>query len=248
MSFANISKTFNGIILSALMLTIWNIISYIFEYRLLSSIYYSIPRLKKEINSDKQNKKSLLEAFKKTSIIYKGWLIYFKQGVLCLPGLSLAALFMTVLSFDSITIGFSKSQHLSESAISIIQAIGSVTGILGTIAFRIFHNKCKLNLKIIGIIGSLSQLSCLLICLLSIWMPGSSFELYTKTNVTSNFKNNGSMNETVDVFNNITLNSTIRTNQTSTFENIYSKFFLSPNHSYISIIMLLGGTALSRFG
>jgi iron-regulated transporter 1 len=118
MSFAKLSEKFNGIILSALFLACWNIISLFIEYSLLRSVYNDVPELKKDII---ENKKSI---FSKMSNLYKGWFVYFKQGIVCLPGISLAALFLTVLSFDSITIAYAKSQDLSESAISIIQGIG----------------------------------------------------------------------------------------------------------------------------
>lgn len=240
MSFANLSTRFNGIIISAIILATWNIISYFIESSLLISIYNSIPTLEKEQPIlDEASKKTFWQELKKSSrifVIYSGYMAYFKQGILCFPGLSLATVFMTVLSFDSITIGFSKSQKISESAISIIQAIGSLTGIFGTIAFPILHNRCKFSLKITGLIGSISQLSFLLICLVSIWMPGSPFDLYP-----------GRTAPPSTIYVNITQNET-DTSQMTNNNSIFNYFFLSPTHIYTSIIMLLVGTAFSRFG
>ncbi len=123
MSFANLSQKFNGIIISALILAIWNLISLFVELALLKNVYEKVPELKKDLTVPEEKKKFLL--FDKIRAFFKGWAIYSKQGILCLPGLSLATLFLTVLSFDSITIGYAKSQDISESAISIIQGIYS---------------------------------------------------------------------------------------------------------------------------
>lgn len=260
MSFANISTKFSGVVLSAIGLAAWNLISYAFEYRLLLSIYENIPKLHKDMEQvHKEKKESLFQVLKSSSILYKGWMTYFKQGAMCLPGLSLALLYLTVLSFDSINIAYAKSQHLSESAISILQAVGSLTGIFGTIAFQLFHNKCKINLKVIGLIGSLSQLSCLVISLVSIWMPGSAFELYTDSmrkysNETLGLSNSTSSIEqsflnTTSIEDLLTNTTAIMTTESIPLVNsIKNRFFLSQTQSYVSILMLLGGTALSRFG
>ena len=119
MSFAKLSERFNGIIISALFLACWNIISLFIEFSLLRSVYNNVPELKKD---NLENKKSV-GVFNKISNLYKGWFVYFKQGIVVLPGISLATLFLTVLSFDSITIAYAKNQELSESAISIIQGM-----------------------------------------------------------------------------------------------------------------------------
>jgi iron-regulated transporter 1 len=142
-----------------------------------------------------------------------------------LPGLSLAFLFLTVLGFDSITLGYAKSQHLTEITIGIFHGVGSLCGILGTVAFQILNNKFKIYLPIIGLIGSVSQLIFLIGCFVAIWLPGSSFILADQsvfTNCSSSFNS-------------------------SSFS--YSHFFIdSYCFNYISIIVLLGSMSLSRFG
>ncbi|CAG7723616.1 unnamed protein product, partial [Allacma fusca] len=43
-------------------------------------------------------------------------------------GLGLACLYMTVLGFDSITIGYIYSQGVNESFVGIIAAMGAISG------------------------------------------------------------------------------------------------------------------------
>jgi iron-regulated transporter 1 len=59
---------------------------------------------------------------------------------------ALSILFLTVLSFDSITLGYAKSQNLTETSIAVFQGIGSITGILGTFAFEIVRVQTKLQI------------------------------------------------------------------------------------------------------
>ena len=163
-------NSLSGTILSAIMFAVWNLISYFFEYSLLSSVYSDVPRLNKRlIKSGLKSDRNSFASF------FDGWSIYMKQGVLVLPGLAIALLYLTVLSFDTITLGYTKSQHLTEITISIFQGIGSMFGILGTVAFQLLHNKFKIYLPYIGLIGSVYQLTLLFGCFVAIWLPGSPF-------------------------------------------------------------------------
>ena len=171
MSFVKISERFNGVVVSALFFSVWNIVSLFAEYSLLTSVYNAVPELKK--SSESKNKMS--DKYNFVSILYKGWLVYFRQGIFMMPGLVLSILHLTVLSFDSITIGYAKSQNLSETLISMLQALGSVTGLAGTFAFQYLNSQRKVALSLVGLIGSLCQLFCLLGCFWSIWVKQPVF-------------------------------------------------------------------------
>lgn len=241
MSFLSFSKSIDGTVLSAIFFAVWNIMSLIAEYSLLSSVYNNVPGLEKskiERNIEKKKSNVFVKMKKSVKNIHKGWLVYFRQGIVLMPSLSLSLLFLTVLSFDGITIGFAKSQKLSEFLISLIQAVGSLSGILGTLAYPLFHNKLKINLQLIGVIGSVFQLIFLFICLVSIWLPGSPFILADKLFSTRIDK--CSLNQS------LLLNSTSFSVDPSS--NLKSKFFESPCLVYTSILVLLGAMALSRFG
>ena len=168
MSFVKISERFNGVIISALFFAVWNIVSLFFEHSLLTSVYNSVPQLKKTETESKEKKMSAKYSFFQN--LYKGWFVYFKQGMIVMPSIVLSMLYLTVLSFDSITIGYAKSHHLSETRISFLQALGSVTGLLGTFAFQYLNEKRKFSLKIVGLIGSMCQIVCLTGCFFSIWV------------------------------------------------------------------------------
>ena len=161
------------------------------------------------------------------------------QGIVTLPSIALAVLYLTVLSFDSITIGYAKSQKLTELTISILQSIGSITGILGTIAFEIFFKRLKIFLPFVGLIGSIYQLIFLFICFVSIWLSGSPFIL--DKNIFSTHVDC----ETSSIL--ISQNLTIQTNMTTSKP--FSSYFVEAScNSYTSILVLLSAMAMSRFG
>ncbi|CAF0976078.1 unnamed protein product [Brachionus calyciflorus] len=239
MSFLNIeysfNKNINGTVISAVIFAIWNIFSYLIEYTLLSSVYKNIPSLKKSKleRSIEKNKASLMKKIRNSfKFTKKGWKVYFQQGPILMPSLALSLLFLTVLSFDGITIGYAKYQNLKEFTISIFQGVGSVTGILGTIAFPILHNKIKMRLQLVGIIGGITQLTFLFGCLTAIFLPGSPFS------ISQIFFPNSTSNCT-------TLDSS--SNETIPFWS-WNTFVESDCRVYTSIIVLLSCMALSRFG
>lgn len=65
------------------------------------------------------------------------WRIYFSHEVRN-AGIGLACLYMTVLGFDSITMGYSYSQGVPESILGILLAVGAAIGLLGSVAFPSF--------------------------------------------------------------------------------------------------------------
>ncbi|XP_012632310.1 ferroportin [Microcebus murinus] len=103
-----------------------------------------------------------------------GWVSYYNQPVF-LAGMGLAFLYMTVLGFDCITTGYAYTQGLSGSILSILMGASAVTGIMGTVAFTWLRRKCGLVRT--GLISGLAQLSCLTLCVISVFMPGSPLDL-----------------------------------------------------------------------
>ncbi|XP_032493634.1 solute carrier family 40 member 1 [Phocoena sinus] len=103
-----------------------------------------------------------------------GWVSYYNQPVF-LAGMGLAFLYMTVLGFDCITTGYAYTQGLSGSILSILMGASAVTGIMGTVAFTWLRHKCGLVRT--GLISGFAQLSCLTLCVISVFMPGSPLDL-----------------------------------------------------------------------
>lgn len=103
-----------------------------------------------------------------------GCQIYMRQTV-ALPGLSLACLYFTVLSFGSITTGYIYTQNISESILSILRGAGSLFGILATFVFPLMRNKVGLVRS--GLFSMSAQFACMMVCLIAIFTPGSPFLL-----------------------------------------------------------------------
>lgn len=62
------------------------------------------------------------------------WRIYFRHEIRN-AGIGLACLYLTVLGFDSITMGYAYSQGVPESLLGILLAVGAGIGLLGSVAF-----------------------------------------------------------------------------------------------------------------
>lgn len=103
-----------------------------------------------------------------------GWVAYYKQDIF-FAGMSLAFLYMTVLGFDCITTGYAYTQHLNGSVLSLLMGASAVSGICGTVAFTWVRKKCGLIRT--GFISGMAQLSCLMLCVVSVFAPGSPFDL-----------------------------------------------------------------------
>ncbi|XP_004318581.1 ferroportin [Globicephala melas] len=103
-----------------------------------------------------------------------GWVSYYNQPVF-LAGMGLAFLYMTVLGFDCITTGYAYTQGLSGSILSILMGASAVTGIMGTVAFTWLRH--RYGLVRTGLISGFAQLSCLILCVISVFMPGSPLDL-----------------------------------------------------------------------
>lgn len=103
-----------------------------------------------------------------------GWVAYYNQNIF-FAGMSLAFLYMTVLGFDCITTGYAYTQGLNGSVLSLLMGASAVSGICGTVAFTWVRKKCGLIRT--GFISGVAQLSCLMLCVVSVFAPGSSFDL-----------------------------------------------------------------------
>jgi iron-regulated transporter 1 len=132
--------------------------------------------------------------FKPIVVLVKGWKTYVGQKVFS-AGLALALLCMTVMGFDSVTVGNlileqSENLHLStsfplvgyiygngvsESTVGIMMALTGVTGILATFIYPCMRR--KLGLEKTGVVAFSGELLCLVLAVVSIWLPGSVFDL-----------------------------------------------------------------------
>ncbi|KAF6738657.1 Solute carrier family 40 member 1 [Oryzias melastigma] len=182
----------------------WNLCSMCVEYALLWKVYQKTPALAEKAGQKEQELKQLSpsrdaengqspeessqplmnetavvsspDSPKKEGCCYQvaeplrtfkgGWVAYYNQNIF-LAGMSLAFLYMTVLGFDCITTGYAYTQGLSGSS--------AISGICGTVAFTWIRKKCGLIRT--GFISGVAQLSCLMLCVASVFAPGSVFDL-----------------------------------------------------------------------
>ncbi|XP_078395000.1 ferroportin [Cetorhinus maximus] len=121
-----------------------------------------------------------------------GWNVYYQQSVF-LAGMSLAFLYTTVLAFDCITTGYAFTQGISGSLLSLLMGISTITGLMGTVLFTMLRK--YYGLVSTGIISSCLHLGCLLLCVFSVFAPGSPFDL--SSNPMSPHTNVSLMNQTV---------------------------------------------------
>uniref|UniRef100_A0A3Q4HP61 Solute carrier family 40 member n=1 Tax=Neolamprologus brichardi TaxID=32507 RepID=A0A3Q4HP61_NEOBR len=162
-----------------------------------------------------------------------GWMAYYRQPVF-LAGMGLAFLYTTVLGFDCITTGYAYTQGISGSLLSLLMGVSAITGLMGTIMFTRLRK--AYGLVNTGIISSCLHLGCLLLCVCSVFAPGSPMDLsLLMPDITSN----SSTPLLPD-------RSSIHwTNNTVLFDNVPSG---TAPESYISIILLFLGVITARIG
>uniref|UniRef100_G3NE10 Solute carrier family 40 member n=1 Tax=Gasterosteus aculeatus aculeatus TaxID=481459 RepID=G3NE10_GASAC len=184
----------------------WNLCSMCLEYALLWKVYQKTPALaskagQKDCEMRNQSngqspEDSFLPLMNDTSVAAKpdsakqqgccyqmseplrtlkaGWVAYYNQNIF-FAGMSLAFLYMTVLGFDCITTGYAYTQGLNGSVLSLLMGASAVAGICGTVAFTWVRKKCGLIRT--GFISGTAQLCCLVLCVVSVFAPGSPFDL-----------------------------------------------------------------------
>lgn len=82
-------------------------------------------------------------------------------------GISFSLMYLSVLGFDSITVGFVKSKGVSETIIGLVSVLGALTGIIGTLVFQWMVK--HFNLNHIATMGYISDLAPLSLCLIMVF-------------------------------------------------------------------------------
>uniref|UniRef100_G3NE11 Solute carrier family 40 member n=1 Tax=Gasterosteus aculeatus aculeatus TaxID=481459 RepID=G3NE11_GASAC len=177
----------------------WNLCSMCLEYALLWKVYQKTPALASKAGQKEQQQEMKQLSPSKGSCemrnqskswipqqgccyqmseplrtLKAGWVAYYNQNIF-FAGMSLAFLYMTVLGFDCITTGYAYTQGLNGSVLSLLMGASAVAGICGTVAFTWVRKKCGLIRT--GFISGTAQLCCLVLCVVSVFAPGSPFDL-----------------------------------------------------------------------
>lgn len=167
-----------------------------------------------------------------------GWVAYYNQNIF-LAGMSLAFLYMTVLGFDCITTGYAYTQGLNGSVLSLLMGASAISGICGTVAFTWVRKKCGLIRT--GFISGMAQLSCLILCVISVFAPGSPFDLSVSPfqDLYTHLIGEKTLPEAVHSLTggNITMPTTAAPTQE-----------LPPMQSYMSVSLLFAGVIAARVG
>ncbi|KAK6118226.1 hypothetical protein DH2020_048012 [Rehmannia glutinosa] len=154
--------SFVSLTASALALALWNVLSVCVQYWLLMSVYNGIPQLKeisqrrasrspvrevnerlifRDTNESEQSSDgtTLIEQFLNLPYI-SAWRLYIKQDVV-LPGLALALLYFTVLSFGTLMTAALEWQGIPAYVIGIARGIGATVGIAATFLYPVLQSR-----------------------------------------------------------------------------------------------------------
>uniref|UniRef100_A0A672ZMH0 Solute carrier family 40 member n=1 Tax=Sphaeramia orbicularis TaxID=375764 RepID=A0A672ZMH0_9TELE len=242
----------------------WNLVSLIVEFFFLSRVYRIVPALSVKPPVVEEDQAYLQRVERRGSAgIFRwlvstckdGWRAYYRQPVF-LAGMGLAFLYTTVLGFDCITTGYAYTQGISGSLLSLLMGVSAITGLMGTVMFTRLRK--TYGLVNTGIISSCLHLGCLLLCVSSVFAPGSPMDLsllmpYITSNSSSElggmagqrqkhtYPLRGGSNQPL-----LPDRSSIHwTNNTVLFDNVPSG---AAPESYISIILLFLGVITARIG
>lgn len=120
----------------------------------------------------KENRSCFQVAFEPFIVLVGGWRTYAKQKVV-FAGMSLSCLYMTVMGFDSITLGYIYAQGVGELIVGIAMALAGLTGIIGTFAFT--RTRKRVGLERTGLFAFVIEVGFLSLSVASVFLPGSPF-------------------------------------------------------------------------
>ncbi|XP_050417924.1 solute carrier family 40 member 1 isoform X2 [Patella vulgata] len=178
--------------------------------------------------------------------LYRGWRTYLHYGV-CNAGLGLACLYMTVLGFDNITVGYAYSQNISESILGFLMGGAAIVGIVGTFAYPFIRR--RIGLERTGLFALTAQITCLIPCVVSVFMPGSPFDILHRSKEPILIETNCSVSAESAYNATNQLNVTL-INVTVVTDNVTNSCIdeSDSSFSYISIALLMTGIITARFG
>ncbi|PAN23710.1 hypothetical protein PAHAL_4G111500 [Panicum hallii] len=175
---------------SAAALALWNVASVGLEYWLFVSVYNGVPALAAEngrlraadvlLPSEEEiaappaeraaNWRTRLT--ERLSIIpcWESWVVYVRQDV-ALPGVALAFLYFTVLSFGTLMTATLDWKGIPAYVISLARGFSAVVGIGATLLYPVVHSRVS-TLRT-GLWSIWMQWCCLLVCVASIWASSS---------------------------------------------------------------------------
>jgi len=166
--FVGLMIQLTGLTITAITLAIWNLVSAIIEYILMSLIFKEYPNLlKSKTRKEGDKADSLCEKIRATC---RGWKLYMTHPTRN-AGLCLAFFYMTVLAFGNTLWAYSLLQCVPESTLSLLVGAAAINGILGSITFPPLRR--RFGVKCAGQLGVLFVLVALVPCVVAVFLPGS---------------------------------------------------------------------------
>nr|CAB3468193.1 unnamed protein product [Digitaria exilis] len=174
---------------SAAALAMWNIASVGLEYWLFVSVYNGVPALAAE-NDGRLRAVDVLPSSPEIAVPAEGavdwraklteqlsiipcwesWVVYVRQDV-ALPGVALAFLYFTVLSFGTLMTATLDWKGIPAYVISLARGFSAIVGIGATLLYPMVHSWVS-TLRT-GLWSIWMQWCCLLVCVGSIWASSS---------------------------------------------------------------------------
>ncbi|GMS85234.1 hypothetical protein PENTCL1PPCAC_7409, partial [Pristionchus entomophagus] len=163
-------------------LAICSVVSLMIKGALLAALYGSNERLRVKqgdpdehpsVPPSKLPEEESPSIAKRLANLFNVLATYYAQPVFP-AALGMALLFMTVLGFDGLAIGYGESVGLPENILGFFRSFGSAAGVAGAIMYAVFERRYGV-LKT-GMIGMITQEICLILAVLSIWLPGSPWD------------------------------------------------------------------------
>merc|ERR1712042_269583 len=227
--------TFFGFGYTGIIIAGWNIVSVCLEYFLLSLIYKKYPALANkrrkvpEVDGEDAEKSGDTNALREA---YAGWKTYMSHPVMK-AGVGLACLYMTVLGFDNITYGYCLMQGVPHAALGVLVGISALVGVAGSLAYPALRR--RVGIERTGLIGMFLLISCSSLAVVSAFLPGSPMDLTYLVGGESTNILKQQANSTADV---------------EVIEVSAAKSWTDPEFwlSYASVLVLLTGIILARFG
>ncbi|KAM4079021.1 hypothetical protein ACJW30_09G083700 [Castanea mollissima] len=182
---------------SAVSLALWNAITIWVEYWLFISVYNGIPALgessqrrvsrlspsveeTESLLSDDGGNSALAEESCFMSIFgwipcFDAWKVYWQQDVV-LPGLALALLYFTVLSFGTLMTATLEWEGVPAYVIGLARGVSAVIGIAATVVYPILQS--RISTLRTGLWSIWFQWFCLILCVSSIFVQNGLLSAY----------------------------------------------------------------------
>ncbi|PIC25538.1 hypothetical protein B9Z55_018429 [Caenorhabditis nigoni] len=195
----------------------------------LRMIYISNPLLQV-----KKDKKEDIDPFAnsrlKESVVYTYW-----RQVSFPAAFGMSLLFMTVMGFDGLAVGYGTSAGLPEFVVGAFRSYGSATAILGAFSYAFFEKRYSVATS--GLLGLVVQQLFAILAVISVFLPGSPMNL---GGYFGNFTVGTWWHDLVHSFNG--------NNATNLDPHVDWKHFSSDGVSLASIFVFLIAIASARYG